>query len=171
METKIEENIRYYLRNRSDSSHHYDFGFSISEFEEILKFAIEHAKNNNITIQKNGFKVYGINNKFFKIFQDGSCFGYSIKKHEITLKESLFEFKISKQQIYNDDFPGLKTYWTEEVYEEIIFKIDDTYHLVFSKMLDIPRNYQEYSIFIEQKNTSINLKNMSAKMMPIISLI
>ena len=73
--------------------------------------------------------------------------------------DDFYQYHILQTQIYNDDFPGLKVYWVEEVYEEIIFKYEDL-NLIFSKSNDIPRNKIDYSIFIDRLSArlaSINI--------------
>jgi len=153
METKLEEKIRFFFKNNSRDKKINDFTISIGEFEYLLKNFIE--KNQQITPLKNSYKLYGIDNKFFKIYHDGSCYGYTIKEQELVdLGDNLYRNRLSKIQIYNDDFPGLKTYWVEEIYEEIIFKIAD-YSVIFSKYLDVPRDKDQYSIFIETKGSNL----------------
>jgi len=154
MESKTEEKVRYYFDNKSTNPNYYDFSMPINDFEELLKIAL---KNISSAPFKNNFKLYGINNKFFKIFQDGSCFGYNIKKQEINKFNNFYQFRLTQSQIYNDDFAGLKVYWIEEFYEEIIFKLDDQVNLVFSKANDIPRKNIEYSVFLEPKNASVDI--------------
>jgi len=165
MESKVEDKVRYYFFNNSSRDGYYDFSIPVNEFEELLKIAIKNLKNPF----RNIFKLYGINNKFFKIFHDGSCFGYNLKKSEINQINSFYQHKTTQNQIYNDDFAGLKLYWIEELYEEITFKLDDSMNMVFSKMIDIPRNYVEYSIFLEPKNISVDIKNYRGLVDGIIS--
>jgi len=153
METKVEEKVKYYFNNKSENPNYYDFSIPINEFEELLKIMLNYSQSP----YRNSFKLYGINNKFFKIFQDGSCFGYSIKKQEIQQMGIFYQSKITQQQIYNDDFAGLKIYWVEEFYEEIVFKLDDYMNLVFSKQTDIPRQIVEYCVFLEAKNASTDV--------------
>jgi len=150
MDCKMEEKTKYFFKNYSGNPKIIDFTISISNFEENLKNFIEN--NPTIIPNKNGYKKYGIGNKYFKIYQDGSCFGYSIKSTEFRSIEEIVEFKEITQQILNDDFPGLKTYWEEDVYEEIFFKIEENVHLVFSRVIDVIRNVYQYSIFIEPKD-------------------
>lgn len=157
MESKVDEKVRYYFRNVSKNPNLLDFCLNICDFEELLKNFIETSPD--ISPVKNGYKLYGIDNKFFKIYQDGSCFGYTIKEQNMKKIDDFYQYHILQTQIYNDDFPGLKVYWVEEVYEEIIFKYEDL-NLIFSKSNDIPRNKIDYSIFIEPKNSSINIENV-----------
>ena len=152
---KIEEKYKYYLPNESNN-----FSIPIQNFEEILK---NYKDFSNETPAKNGYKLYGINNKFFKIFQDGSCYGYIILQNELKKMDNITEHKQINQQIYNDDFAGLKTYWVEEVYEEIIYKLEDDAQIVFVKMLDVPRNISQYSIYIEIKKSKINIQQILQK--------
>lgn len=166
MESKIEEKVKYYFKNNISNNHFNDFSIPINEFEELLKNVCGKISN---PPYKNSFKLYGINNKFFKIFQDGSCFGYNLKKAELNKIDNFYQIKTIQNQIYNDDFAGLKVYWIEEYYEEIIFKLDENVNLVFSKMNDIPRNHVEYSIYIEPKNISYDIKKNSQFILNIIS--
>lgn len=158
MDSKTEEKFKYFFNNKSTIPDYYDFSIPINEFEELLRISLNTI---NSGPHKNSFKVYGINNKFFKVLQDGSCFGYTIKKQVFQKIEDFYQSSITQTQIYNDDFAGLKNYWVEELYEEIIFKLDDQVSLNFSKMTDIPRNYSEYSIFLDSKNQSIDIKKYS----------
>jgi hypothetical protein len=149
----MEEKFRYYLSNlrlesRDGCLQNFDFSIPISIFEEILKEFTE--KYPTITAVKNGHKLYGINNKIFKIFQDGSCYGYIITSNTLE-KLEYWEFSQKTQQILNDDFAGFKTYWVEELYEDIVFKCTEEIQIIFSKMTDIPRKYCEYSIYFESK--------------------
>jgi hypothetical protein len=148
----MEEKYKYYLSNLSskkDEHENFNFSISISLFEEILKEFTE--KFPTVLSIKNGHKLYGIHNKFFKIFQDGSCYGYIITSNTLEKLENYWEFSQKTQQILNDDFAGFKTYWVEELYEDIIFKCSEEIQIIFSKMTDIPRNYCEYSIYFESK--------------------
>ena len=148
----MEEKYKYYLSNLSskkDEHENFNFSIPISLFEEILKEFTE--KFPTVISIKNGHKLYGIHNKYFKIFQDGSCFGYVITSNTLQKLENYWEFSQKTQQILNDDFAGFKTYWVEELYEDIIFKCTEEIQIIFSKMTDIPRNYCEYSIYFESK--------------------
>ena len=150
----MEEKFKYYLSNlglesRDGDYQNFDLSIPISQFEEILKEFTE--KYPTIAAVKNGHKLYGINNKFFKIFQDGSCYGYVISSNTLEKLEDYCEFSQKTQQILNDDFAGFKTYWVEELYEDIIFKCTEEIQIIFSKMTDIPRKYCEYSIYFESK--------------------
>jgi len=149
----MEEKYKYYLSHietkNVESHQNIDFSIPISQFEEILKEFTE--KFSTISAVKNGHKLYGINNKFFKIFQDGSCYGYIIASNTLEKHEDYWDFSQTTQQILNDDFAGFKTYWVEELYEDIIFKCSEEIQIIFSKMTDIPRKYYEYSIYFESK--------------------
>ena len=148
----MEEKYKYYLSNRDSQQkepENFDFSISISQFEEILKEFTE--KYPTITAVKNGHKLYGIHNKFFKIFQDGSCYGYVITSNSLEKIGNFWEYSQKTQQILNDDFAGFKTYWVEELYEDIVFKCTEEIQIIFSKMTDIPRNYCEYSVYFESK--------------------
>jgi hypothetical protein len=150
----MEEKFKYYLSNigleTRDAVHqNFDFSIPISQFEEILKEFTE--KYPTIAAIKNGYKLYGINNKNFKIFQDGSCYGYIIASNTLEKLGDYWEFSQKTQQILNDDFAGFKTYWVEELYEDIVFKCSEEIQIIFSKMTDIPRKYCEYSIYFESK--------------------
>ena len=72
--------------------------------------------------------------------------------NELDVKGDFVEYKQTTQQIYNDDFAGLKNYWVEEIYEEIIFKINENTQVIFAKMYDCKRNYHTYSIYCESNN-------------------
>lgn len=153
----MEEKYKYYLSNlglepRDGDHQKLDFSIPISEFEEILKEFTE--KFPTIVSVKNGHKLYGIHNKFFKIFQDGSCYGYVITSNTIEKFANYWEYSQKTQQILNDDFAGFKTYWVEELYEDIVFKCSEEIQIIFSKMRDIPRKYCEYSIYFESKKRS-----------------
>jgi hypothetical protein len=151
----MEEKYKYYLSHRRSQQgelgepKNFNFSIPIFQFEEILKEFTE--KYPTISSNKNGHKLYGIHNKFFKIFQDGSCYGYVITSNTLEKLEDYWEYSQKTQQIYNDDFAGFKTYWVEELYEDIIFKCSEEIQIIFSKMTDIPRRYCEYSIYFESK--------------------
>ena len=150
----MEEKFKYYLSNiglesRDGDYQNFDLSIPISQFEEILKEFTE--KFPTIAAIKNGHKLYAINNKFFKIFQDGSCYGYIINSNTLEKLEDYWEFSQKTQQILNDDFAGFKTYWVEELYEDIVFKCSEEIQIIFSKMTDIHRKYTEYSIYFESK--------------------
>ncbi len=156
----MEEKFKYYLSNlglesRDGDHQNFDFSIPISKFEEILKEFTE--KFPTIVSVKNGHKLYGIHNKNFKIFQDGSCYGYIIASNTLEKFENYWEYSQKTQQILNDDFAGFKTYWVEELYEDIVFKCSEEIQIIFSKMTDIPRKYSEYSIYFESKKKSIVL--------------
>lgn len=165
MESKVEEKVKYFINNNSTELGYYDFSMQINEFEELLRVMLNYSQSP----YRNSFKLYGINNKFFKIFHDGSCFGYYIKKQEINKIGNFYQSKITQQQIYNDDFAGLKTYWVEESYEEIVFKLDEQMSLIFSKQTDIPRQVVEYSVFLEPKNISVDINRYVKAIENIIS--
>jgi len=165
METKTEEKIRYYFNNKSVEKKCLDFSMNICEFEDCLKNFID--MNADITSYKNWYKVYGINNKFLKIYQDGSCFCYTVRNNAISeVSDNLFIQVTSTAQIYNDDFPGLKNYWTEEIYEEIVFKINEI-NLIFCKFIDVPRDIVQYSVYLEPKDSTVSvdlLKGVTGKL-------
>ena len=151
----MEEKYKYYLSHLDSQEGEHgelqklDFSIPISQFEEILKEFTE--KFPTIVSVKNGHKLYGIHNKNFKIFQDGSCYGYVITSNTLDKLDDYWEFSQKTQQILNDDFAGFKTYWVEELYEDIVFKCTEEIQIIFSKMRDIPRKYCEYSIYFESK--------------------
>ena len=138
-----------HLASRDADNQNLDLSIPVSQFEEILKEFTE--KYPTITAVKNGHKLYGIHNKNFKIFQDGSCYGYVITSNTLDKLDDYWEFSQKTQQILNDDFAGFKTYWVEELYEDIVFKCTEEIQIIFSKMRDIPRKYCEYSIYFESK--------------------
>lgn len=151
---KKEEKTKYFFNNGT-----LNFSINIGQFEEnLFNFTSSFP---NLKPSKNGYKLYGIDNKYFKIFQDGSCYGYIILENSIQQIDKFVKHKQTTQQIYNDDFVGLKDYWIEEIYEEIIFKPTEDAQIVFAKMKDIPRNIDQYSIYIEPKNCR-NIKEISS---------
>ena len=136
---KMEEKYKYYFKHSESGNGNLDFSIPISQFEDILQEFV--AKYPRLVSIKNGHKLYGIHNKFFKIFQDGSCYGYIITDDSFQKIDNYIEVKQTTQQIYNDDFAGFKQYWVEELYEEIVFNFSDEIQIIFSKITDIPRNY------------------------------
>ena len=147
MDKKTETKSRFYFKNGS-----LNFAISLSQFENILYNFIK--ENPDWKSHKNGHKLYGYDNKFFKIFQDGSCYGFIVKENKLIENGIFVENQITTQQIYNDDFAGLQKYWVEEVYEEIIFKKDDKTQITFSKMQDSNRDFCQYCINVEGENTN-----------------
>ena len=86
-----------------------------------------------------------------KVFDDGSCFNYCIKKITAIKQEKVVLQKIIQQQIHGDDFAGFLKYTVEELYQEIFFPLNESINLVFSKIVDINTKQDKYCIYFEQK--------------------
>ncbi len=138
---KTEEKTRYYV-----STTPADLTVPLYKFEQIL-FNIPKIHHPN----KNLYKIYGIHDKYMKVFDDGSCFNYCIKKITTTKQDKVVLQKIIQQQIHGDDFSGLLKYSVEELYQEIYYSLNESVNLVFSKMIDINTKTEHYSIYFEQK--------------------
>ena len=138
---KTEEKTRYYV-----STTPADLTIPLYKFEQIL-FNIPKIHHPN----KNLYKIYGIHDKYMKVFDDGSCFNYCIKKITTTKQDKVVLHKIIQQQIHGDDFAGLLKYSVEELYQEIYYTLNESINLVFSKMMDINTKTEHYSIYFEQK--------------------
>jgi len=138
---KTEEKTRYYV-----SITPADLTIPLYKFEQIL-FNIPKTYHPN----KNLYKIYGIHDKYMKVFDDGSCFNYCIKKITTTKQDKVVLQKIIQQQIHGDDFAGLLKYSVEELYQEIYYTLNESINLVFSKMMDINTRTEHYSIYFEQK--------------------
>ncbi len=138
---KTEEKSRYYL-----STDPANLTIPLYKFEQIL---FKLSKNHHPS--KNLYKIYGIHDKYMKVFDDRSCFNYRIKKITTTKQNNVILHKIIQQQIHCDDFSGLLKYPVEELYQEIFFALNESINLVFSKMTDINTNTEQYSIYFEQK--------------------
>ena len=141
---KTEEKTRYYV---SDTPA--DLTIPLYKFEQIL-FNISKTHHPN----KNLYKIYGIHDKYMKVFDDGSCFNYCIKKTTTTKQDKVILHKIIQQQIHCDDFSGLLKYSVEELYQEICFTLNESTSLVFSRMTDINMKITNYSIYFEQKKSN-----------------
>ena len=141
---KTEEKIRYYLSTDSTN-----LTIPLYKFEQIL-FNIPKTYHPN----KNLYKIYGIYEKYMKVFDDGSCFNYCIKKITTIKQEKVVLQKIIQQQIHGDDFAGFLKYSVEELYQEIFYSLNESLHLVFSKMTDINTKTEHYSIYFEQKKSN-----------------
>lgn len=138
---KTEEKTRFYLS--TDPS---NLTIPLYKFEQILfKLSKTHHPSKNL------YKVYGIHDKYMKVFDDGSCFNYCIKKITTTKQNQVILQKIIQQQIHGDDFAGFLKYTVEELYQEIFFPLNESINLVFSKILDINTKQEKYSIYFEQK--------------------
>ncbi len=138
---KTEEKTRYYV-----STTPADLTVPLYKFEQIL-FNIPKIHHPNTTL----YKIYGIHDKYMKVFDDGSCFNYCIKKITTTKQDKVVLQKIIQQQIHGDDFSGLLKYSVEELYQEIYYSLNESVNLVFSKMIDINTKTEHYSIYFEQK--------------------
>ncbi len=138
---KTEEKTRFYLS--SDSS---DLTIPLYKFEQILfKLSKTHHPSKNL------YKIYGINDKYMKVFDDGSCFNYCIKKTTTSKQNQVILQRIIQQQIHGDDFSGLLKYQTEELYQEIFFPLNESINIVFAKITDINTKKEQYTVFFEQK--------------------
>lgn len=155
MEPKTDFKVKYYLWNSSTDPNYFDFSIPINEFEEFLNATLKIV---SIAPVRNNYKIYGIDNKYFRVQYNGHCYGYQIKKQNMTKINCFYQLKTKQSQIYNDDFAGLKIYWIEELYEDIIFKLDENMSLTFSKMTDIQRGVTDYSVFLEPKNASTSIE-------------
>ena len=141
---KTEEKTRFYLS--SDPS---DLTIPLYKFEQILfKLSKTHHPSKNL------YKIYGINDKYMKVFDDGSCFNYCIKKITTMKQNNIILHKIIQQQIHSDDFAGFLKYTVEELYQEIFFTLNESINLVFSKMMDINTKIEKYSIYFEKKKSN-----------------
>lgn len=141
---KTEEKTRFYLS--SDPS---DLTIPLYKFEQILfKLSKTHHPSKNL------YKIYGINDKYMKVFDDGSCFNYCIKKITTMKQNNVILHKIIQQQIHSDDFAGFLKYTVEELYQEIFFTLNESINLVFSKMIDINTKTEKYYIYFEKKKSN-----------------
>ena len=138
---KTEEKTRFYL-----STDPANLTIPLYKFEQILfKLSKTHHPSKNL------YKIYGINDKYMKVFDDGSCFNYCIKKITTAKQNRVILMRIIQQQIHGDDFSGLLKYPVEEIYQEIFFPLNESINLVFSKITDINSKLDKYTVFFEQK--------------------
>lgn len=138
---KTEEKTRFYL-----STDPANLTIPLYKFEQILfKLSKTHHPSKNL------YKIYGINDKYMKVFDDGSCFNYCIKKITTAKQNRVILLRIIQQQIHGDDFSGLLKYPVEEIYQEIFFPLNESINLVFSKITDINSKLDKYTVFFEQK--------------------
>lgn len=138
---KTEEKTRFYLSTDPANS-----TIPLYKFEQILfKLSKTHHPSKNL------YKIYGINDKYMKVFDDGSCFNYCIKKITTSKQNRVILQKIIQQQIHGDDFAGFLKYPVEELYQEIFFALNESIILVFCKIMDINSKQERYSIYFEQK--------------------
>jgi hypothetical protein len=138
---KTEEKTSFYL-----SSDPANLTIPLYKFEQILfKLSKTHHPSKNL------YKIYGINNKYMKVFDDGSCFNYCIKKTTTSKQNQVVVRKVIQQQIHGDDFAGFLKYPVEELYQEIFFPLNESINLVFCKMTDINTKNEQYIVFFEQK--------------------
>jgi hypothetical protein len=141
---KTEEKNRFYL-----SSDPANLTIPLYKFEQILfKLSKTHHPSKNL------YKIYGINDKYMKVFDDGSCFNYCIKKITTFKQNQVILQKIIQQQIHSDDFAGFLKYTVEELYQEIFFALNESINLVFSKMIDINTKKEQYTIYFEKKKSN-----------------
>ena len=138
---KTEEKTRFYLSTDPANS-----TIPLYKFEQILfKLSKTHHPSKNL------YKIYGIDDKYMKVFDDGSCFNYCIKKTTTSKQNQVVVRKVIQQQIHGDDFSGLLKYPVEELYQEIFFPLNESINLVFSKITDINTKNEQYVVFFEQK--------------------
>ena len=138
---KTEEKTRFYL-----STNPANLTIPLYKFEQLLfKLSKTHHPSKNL------YKIYGINDKYMKVFDDGSCFNYCIKKTTTSKQNQVILQRIIQQQIHGDDFAGLLKYPVEELYQEIFFPLNESINLVFSRMMDINTKNEQYTVFFEQK--------------------
>lgn len=141
---KTEEKTRFYLS--TDPS---NLTIPLYKFEQILfKLSKTHHPSKNL------YKIYGIHDKYMKVFDDGSCFNYCIKKITTMKQYKVILQKIIQQQIHSDDFAGFLKYTVEELYQEIFFALNESINLVFSKMIDINTKTEKYYIYFEKKKSN-----------------
>lgn len=138
---KTEEKTRFYL-----STTPANLTIPLYKFEQILfKLSKTHHPSKNL------YKIYGINDKYMKVFDDGSCFNYCIKKTSTFKQNQVILQRIIQQQIHGDDFAGLLKYSVEELYQEIFFPLNESINLVFCKIMDINTKKEQYTVYFEQK--------------------
>ena len=138
---KTEEKTRFYLS--SDST---NLTIPLYMFEQILfKLSKTHHPSKNL------YKIYGINDKYMKVFDDGSCFNYCIKKTTTSKQNQVVVRKVIQQQIHGDDFSGLLKYPVEDLNQDIFFPLNESINLVFCKTTDINTKKEQYTVFFEQK--------------------
>lgn len=138
---KTEEKTRFYL-----STDPTNLTIPLYKFEQILfKLSKTHHPSKNL------YKIYGINDKYMKVFDDGSCFNYCIKKTTISKQNQVVVRKVIQQQIHGDDFSGLLKYPVEDLNQDIFFSLNESINLVFCKTTDINTKKEQYTVFFEQK--------------------
>ena len=143
---KTEEKTRFYLSTTPTN-----LTIPLYKFEQILfKLSKTHHPSKNL------YKIYGINDKYMKVFDDGSCFNYCIKKTITSKQNQVILQKIIQQQIHGDDFSGLLKYPVEDLYQEIFFPLNESINLVFAKITDINTKKEQYTIYFEQKKGFTN---------------
>jgi len=148
------------------------FNLSQEVFENILQRFIEEVPNFKSRSLKNEYKIYIHKNIYFKIFNNGSCFVYTVKdtklsKMNIPLENIYFYLTVTKtNQIMSDEFPGLKNYNYETLFEEIILTINDNVNLIFSKS-----EKNDYAIYFEKTLSSFNENFELSEMTEIINLL
>ena len=138
---KTEEKTRFYL-----SSDPANLTIPLYKFEQMLfKLSKTHHPSKNL------YKIYGINDKYMKVFDDGSCFNYCIKKTTTSKQNQVVVRKVIQQQIHGDDFSGLLKYPVEDLNQDIFFPLNESINLVFCKTTDINTKKEQYTVFFEQK--------------------
>ena len=138
---KTEEKTRFYL-----SSDPANLTIPLYKFEQMLfKLSKTHHPSKNL------YKIYGINDKYMKVFDDGSCFNFCIKKTTTSKQNQVVVRKVIQQQIHGDDFSGLLKYPVEDLNQDIFFPLNESINLVFCKTTDINTKKEQYTVFFEQK--------------------
>lgn len=141
-------------------------------FENILQRFIVEIPNFKNRSLKNEYKIYIHKNIYFKIFNNGSCFVYTVKdskfsKMNIPLENIHFYLTVTKtNQIMSDEFPGLKNYNYETLFEEIILTLNDNVNLIFSK-----NDKNDYAIYFEKTLSSFNEKFELSEFTDLINLL
>jgi hypothetical protein len=147
---KIDKNNeRKIIFGLEKSNNLYDFSIPIDLFENIL-FSL---KDSGIKNRKNSFVIYQDQNKYLKIFQDGSCFCYKINKSNITKSSiknvesdvySSYFVNTNIASIKNDDFSNKKDYNNITKYSQIIFSPSNNFELIFERNICDKVKYNIY---------------------------
>ena len=131
-----------------------DENITIDIFENIL---YNLQKNSTYKNRKNFSVIYEDNNKYLKIFQDGSCFCFKILKQN---KEKLsndkndfipYNVQTTTQLLKNDDFPNKIKYDNISKNYQIIFTLPNNNELIFEKIISNKIEYKIYAKIKENK--------------------
>jgi len=126
----------------------YNLSIPIDKFENCLHYFVEKEVKN----RKNFFSIYQFENKYFKIFQDGSCFCYEINNQTIKdfntnylnkIKPVIITSEVSN--LKNDSFPIKLVYHFSSSNYQIIFTKNDMFDLIFEK--NFTNNKNKYQIY------------------------